>query len=75
MRQLLKLTSLFFIFATTNFRASSQSMEINGVVKEEIKLKEGKIIVYLPDDIRAGDVISGTAVAEPTGRNEKEKNQ
>ena len=32
----------------------------------------GNIKVYLPDDIRQGDVISGRVVAEPEGRNEKQ---
>jgi hypothetical protein len=34
---------------------------------------EGRIFVYLPDDIRAGEKISGTVVAEPTGQTEAER--
>jgi hypothetical protein len=33
----------------------------------------GDIKVYLPDDIRAGDTVSGTVSAEPKGKDEKEK--
>jgi len=33
----------------------------------------GKITVYLPDDLSAGDTISGTVIAEPTGKTEAER--
>jgi hypothetical protein len=33
----------------------------------------GKIKVYLPDDMRAGDTISGTVVADPKGQTEEER--
>ncbi len=55
--------------------ASAQTVTLKGVVRDEFPVKEGKIIVYLPNDIRTGDVISGTVVAEPSGNNEKEKNR
>jgi hypothetical protein len=38
-----------------------------------LETKRGKIKVYLPDDMAAGDTISGTVTSEPTGKNEKEK--
>ncbi|MFI5134052.1 MAG: hypothetical protein ACHQEB_06935 [Chitinophagales bacterium] len=60
--------SLFFLLNT-----SAQTVVLKGLVTEEIKTKEGKVTVYLPDDIRPGDIISGTVVAEPDGKNEKEK--
>lgn len=34
---------------------------------------QGKIRVYLPDDIAAGDTISGTVFAEPSGKTEEER--
>ncbi len=34
---------------------------------------EGRVIVNLPDDMRAGDTISGTVVAEPKGQAEEER--
>lgn len=33
----------------------------------------GTVRVYLPDDMRAGDTISGTVVAEPKGQTEEER--
>lgn len=33
----------------------------------------GRVIVHLPDDMRAGDTISGTVVAEPKGSTEEER--
>ena len=56
-----------------SFTISAQTVVIKGVVKEDFRVKEGKISVYLPDDIRPGDMISGTVLAESSGRNEKEK--
>lgn len=48
-----------------------------GLTTAVFTLQQGKIIVYLPDDIRPGDHISGRVVAEPFGKNEKqtEKNR
>lgn len=34
---------------------------------------QGKLTVYLPDDMRAGDTISGTVLAEPTGKSDAER--
>ncbi|MGZ5437669.1 MAG: carboxypeptidase-like regulatory domain-containing protein [Pyrinomonadaceae bacterium] len=36
-------------------------------------LPEGRIKISLPDDMRAGDTISGTVVTEPKGNTEQEK--
>lgn len=36
---------------------------------------EGTIRVYLPDDMMAGDTITGTVVAEPSGSTEAERNR
>jgi hypothetical protein len=38
-----------------------------------ISVPEGTIRVYLPDDIAAGDTISGTVVAEPAGNTDAER--
>jgi hypothetical protein len=38
-------------------------------------VKQGKITVYLPDDIRPGDHISGSIVLEPSGKTEKQKTE
>ncbi|HEX6747091.1 MAG TPA: hypothetical protein VF092_07310 [Longimicrobium sp.] len=34
---------------------------------------QGRVVVRLPDDMAAGDVISGTVVAEPEGRGDRER--
>jgi hypothetical protein len=36
---------------------------------------EGRVIVNLPDDMMAGDTISGTVIAEPKGNTEEERNR
>ncbi len=51
----------------------AQSITINGLVQEEVSVKEGTIKIFLPEDIRPGDVISGTVYSQPNGENEKEK--
>lgn len=38
-----------------------------GVAKMQVHLPEGKLTLYLPSDIRHGDHISGTILAEPAG--------
>ena len=47
-----------------------------GLTTANFNLPQGNIKVYLPDNIRPGDVISGTVVSEPSGNNtrQKEKN-
>src|SRR3954468_10377469 len=46
---------------------------VSGMVVSEFKTSSGDITVILPDDIRAGDVITGTVTALPDGKNEKDK--
>jgi hypothetical protein len=43
-----------------------------GLTTAVFPTQNGNIKVYLPDDIRPGDVISGTILAEPTGKNVKQ---
>ncbi len=45
----------------------------NGLRMAEFTLPEGKVTVYLPQDLSAGDTISGTVVAEPSGSNDAQK--
>jgi len=40
-----------------------------------IAVPEGTLRVYLPDDIAAGDTISGTVVAEPAGNTDAERSR
>ncbi len=40
---------------------------ISGIVVTDFEAPQGRIRVYLPDDMRAGDTISGTVYVEPKG--------
>lgn len=80
MRKSNQLHTVFFLFlllAASITRA--QSVTLTGTVydnqmfKANFSSQQGTIKVYLPDDMAAGDMISGTVVAEPVGKNEKEK--
>ncbi|MGQ0740118.1 MAG: hypothetical protein ACT4OJ_13795 [Bacteroidota bacterium] len=69
--------SLFLFLSDTITRG--QTVSVSGVVYQNNMAKipfsapEGKITVYLPDDMAAGDHITGTVVMEASGKNEKEK--
>ena len=52
---------------------TSSTRTINGIVEGNYSTPQGNIKVYLPDDIRPGDMISGMVVPEPFGKNEKER--
>src|SRR5712691_960765 len=57
--------------------ANANVKTADGLTVVTFTVDRGKIIVYLPDDMRAGDTISGTVLAEPKGStpDEKAKNQ
>lgn len=61
----------FFLLTILTTRAQTISSQ-KGLTTAVFKTSSGNIKVYLPDDIRQGDVISGRVVAEPEGRNEKQ---
>ena len=63
------ITLLSFLTVTLSNHVIAQK----GLEVKEFVLKEGKIKVYLPDDIRPGETISGTVIVEPSGTSEKEK--
>lgn len=46
-----------------------------GMATVVFPLAEGSIRVFLPDDMAAGDTISGTVIAEPKGTTEAERNR
>ncbi|MBC8030454.1 MAG: hypothetical protein H7Z16_10115 [Pyrinomonadaceae bacterium] len=56
---------------------SAESKTANGLNTVTFKVVQGRVIVRLPDDIRAGDTISGTVITEPKGETpeERAKNQ
>jgi hypothetical protein len=44
-----------------------------GLIKVNFNVEGGRVIVNLPDDMMAGDTISGTVVAEPKGQTPEER--
>ena len=74
----LLLSTFLFLFSAALF---AQSTTITGTVyekeqsKTEFDTPEGKVTVYLPDDATSGDFITGTVIAEPKGRTERQKNK
>src|SRR6266849_3214893 len=72
---------LFFARSGATQKAPSKDSSTvetaNGLTVVTFPLAPGNIIVKLPDDMMAGDTISGTVIEEPKGSNaqEKEKNK
>jgi CHAT domain-containing protein/tetratricopeptide (TPR) repeat protein len=52
-----------------------ESSSANGLHTTTFTTPQGVIKVHLPDDMAAGDTISGTVTAESTGRNDAERAQ
>ena len=53
---------------------SAGTPEVSGGLRTvTLATPRGDIKVSLPDDLNAGDTISGTVVAEPKGKDEKER--
>src|SRR5688500_5588560 len=71
---------LLLLLLVISFSATAQvTKTITGTVSHERGQKKlnfetpnGKVKIYLPDDMAAGDVITGTIVPEPAGKNQKE---
>lgn len=65
--------SLFLLVPASITWAQTVSVTGNvyekNTVKKSFKTPHGTITAILPDDIAAGDVISGTILAEPAGKN------
>ncbi|MFZ1258849.1 MAG: hypothetical protein WAQ93_00150, partial [Chitinophagaceae bacterium] len=68
--------SLFLLVPASIIWAQTISSQ-KGLTTAVFNLPQGNIKVYLPDDIRPGEQISGTVIAEPNGTNARqiEKNQ
>ena len=62
---------LFLLVYASKIQAQTISSQ-KGLTTAVFNTSSGNIKVYLPDDIRQGDVITGRVVAEPEGRNEKQ---
>jgi len=69
--------SLFLLVPASITWAQTVSVTGNvyekNTVKKSFKTPHGTITAILPDDIAAGDVISGTVLYEPGGTNQKKK--
>jgi len=63
--------SLFLLVPASITCAQTVSSQ-KGLTTAVFNLQQGVIRVYLPDDIRPGDNISGRIVAEPVGKNAKQ---
>ena len=68
---LLTVLSLFLLVPASITWAQTISSQ-KGLTTAIFNTAAGNIKVYLPDDIRPGDNISGSIVAEPTGKNAKQ---
>lgn len=68
----LYLLSLFMLLPASITWAQTISSQ-KGLTTAIFTHSKGKIIIYLPYDIRPGDLISGTIVAEPFGDHAKQK--
>ena len=64
--------SLFLLVPASITRAQTISTQ-KGLTTAEFNLPRGKIKIYLPDDIRTGDIISGRIVTEPAGKSPKQR--
>lgn len=65
------LTLLLLVPASITWAQSISSQK--GLTSVIFNLKEGTVKVYLPDDIRPGDQISGSIAAEAVGKNAKQQ--
>ncbi len=65
--------TLFAPAAVAQRQAVSTVHAGDGIVTSKFILPQGQITVRVPNDIRAGDVISGTVIAEPAGANDAER--
>lgn len=61
-----------FLLVTASITWAQTISSQKGLTTAEFNLQQGKIKVYLPDDIRPGDVISGRIVTEPLGKNTRQ---
>lgn len=57
-------------FAAT---VSADAVTVNGMRIANFDTANGRVIVNLPDDMHAGDTISGTVMAEPKGQTPEER--
>lgn len=74
MRKILQfsaLLTLFLLFSAPIIWAQTISNQ-KGLTIVSFSTPNGSVKIYLPDGIRSGDVISGTVIAEPSGKNNRQ---
>jgi hypothetical protein len=74
MRKLLSLivvVNLLLLLPASNTRAQTISSQ-KGLTTAVFPTQYGDVKVFLPVDVRSGDMISGTVVAEPKGNNARQ---
>src|SRR5258708_35310601 len=72
----LVIAAVLLLFASLSLAQKSGSARTatsGGLQTTTFDTPRGRVKVYLPDDLAAGDTISGTVSAEPSGKDEKEK--
>lgn len=57
----------------TGNTATANTQSADGLHITTFTTEQGKIRVYLPDDMMAGDTISGTVITEPAGSSDEER--
>jgi hypothetical protein len=57
-----------------NGAAKASVVTANGLHRIAFDTLQGQVIISLPDDVRAGDTISGTVVTKPKGNTDDERN-
>lgn len=67
------LTSQFRALAQPSQQSLASQSAANGLNTVSFDLAAGKVKVFLPDDMRAGDTISGTVSAEPRGSTDADR--
>ncbi|NQU84379.1 MAG: hypothetical protein HQ541_01340 [Mariniphaga sp.] len=68
---------ILLIFSCTGLLNAQKNSNVtsdskNGLRTTKFKSEKGEIKIYLPSNLYAGDVISGTVISEPEGKNEKQ---
>ncbi len=67
------LSALFVLGAPAVAQPASDADATPGLTTADLGTRAGRVRVYLPDDMRPGDMISGTVALVPAGRSEEQR--
>lgn len=75
MRKLLHFSAVLFLFllVPASITRAQNITSLKGLKTIELNLPAGVIKIYLPDDIRPGDMISGSVKLEPAGNTDRQR--